>query len=154
MDLTNKLREAIDNLQITWSNKRDEVPLPNHDQVCAMVQETIATEEAALRGAVRFVVRVQHPGQGSRQVNSWPTPHPNSNSGTSSDKPDRLQHPKTAKANFYVEVLLFVDLNPIVWWKNKLKIKVRSFFVLFFLFLNNSFMCTIILQKQCDIHFY
>ena len=43
MDITNKLQEAIDNLQITWSNKRDEVPLPNHDQVCAMVQETIAT---------------------------------------------------------------------------------------------------------------
>ena len=53
MDLTSKLREAIDNLQITWSNKRDKIMHSYLDQVRGSVQETIATGEAALRRAER-----------------------------------------------------------------------------------------------------
>ena len=52
MDLTSKLREAIDHQQLTWMNKRDKILQPH----LSSVAETIATGEAALRKAERFVV--------------------------------------------------------------------------------------------------
>ena len=68
MDLTSGLREAIDNLQITWSNMKDEILQPHLDQVCSSVQETIATGEAAMRKKERFV------DQGQNNSRSPPRP--------------------------------------------------------------------------------
>ena len=82
MDLTSGLREAIDNLQITWSNKKDEILQPHLDQVCSSVQETIATGEAALRKEERFV------DQGQNNSRSPPRP----TSGNPPDRPDRLDN--------------------------------------------------------------
>ena len=56
MDLTGKLRESIDHLQLTWLNKRDEVLQPNLNEVSKSVAETIATGEATLHKAERFIV--------------------------------------------------------------------------------------------------
>ena len=82
MDLTSGLREAIDNLQITWSNKKDEILQPHLDQVGSSVQETIATVEAALRKEERFVDQ----GQNNSRLPPRPT------SGNPPDRPDRLDN--------------------------------------------------------------
>ena len=61
MDLTRQLQESIDHLQLTWLEKRDQIQPPNFDRVSTFVRSTIATGEAALRKAKRFVVLGSRP---------------------------------------------------------------------------------------------
>ena len=79
MDLTNQLQVSIDHIQLTWLEKRDEVQPPNFKRVNTFLRNAIATREAALRKAERFVVLSNRPRSPARPSTEPPT-----------DKLDRL----------------------------------------------------------------
>ena len=56
MDLTNQLQKSIDHIQLTWLEKRDKVPQSHFKRVNTFLRDILATGEAALRKAERFVV--------------------------------------------------------------------------------------------------
>ena len=70
MDLTSKLREAIDHLQLRWTDKREEILVPHFEGVRGSVAKTNATGEAALRKAEQFVVRGNNGRSLSRAIDS------------------------------------------------------------------------------------
>ena len=76
MDLTSKLREAIDHLQLTWMNKRDKVLEPHFDEVSSSVAETIATGEAALPKAKKFIVLGNNGRSPPRRTSDSPSDRP------------------------------------------------------------------------------
>ena len=55
MDFTRNLREAIDNCQLAWLDKRDEVHPISTDKIRKLVDSTVNTGEAALRKAQTFI---------------------------------------------------------------------------------------------------
>ena len=57
MDFTRNLREAIDNCQLAWLDKRDEVHLISTDKIRKLMDSTVNTGEAALRKAQRFIAQ-------------------------------------------------------------------------------------------------
>ena len=57
MDFTRNLREAIDNCQLAWLNKRDEIHPISTEKVRRLVDSTVNTGEAALRKAKRFIAQ-------------------------------------------------------------------------------------------------
>ena len=81
MDLTRQLQESIYHLQLTWLEKRDEIPPPNFDRVSTFVRSTVATGEAALPKGERFVVLGSKPKSPVCPTTEPPT-----------DKPDRLDN--------------------------------------------------------------
>ena len=83
MDFTRNLREAIDNCQLAWLDKRDEVHTISTEKVRRLVDSTVNTGEAALRKAKRFIA--QCCGFAS---NRKPP-------GTPIDKPDHLDNTLT-----------------------------------------------------------
>ena len=79
-DFTRNLREAIDNCQLAWLDKRDEVHLISTEKVRRLVDSTVNTGEAALRKAERFVAQCCGIASNRKPPN------------TSMDKPDRLDN--------------------------------------------------------------
>ena len=76
MDLTRQLQESIDHLQLTWLEKRDKIQPPNFDRVSTFMRSTVATGEAALRKAKRFVVLGSKPKSPVRPPTEPPTYKP------------------------------------------------------------------------------
>ena len=66
MDLTNQLQNSIDHIQLTWLEKRDEVPQPHFKRVNTFLRDVLATGEAALRKAEQFVVLGTRPRSPAR----------------------------------------------------------------------------------------
>ena len=81
MDLTHQLQASIDPMQLTWLEKQDKPQPPNFDRVSTFVRNTIATKEAALQKAERFVVLGNRPRLPARPPTEPPT-----------DKLDRLNN--------------------------------------------------------------
>ena len=81
MDLTNQLQASIDHIQLTWLEKRDELQPPNFERVNTFLRNAIATGEAALRKAERFVVLSNRPRTPARPSTEPPA-----------DKLDRLDN--------------------------------------------------------------
>ena len=81
MDLTNQLQNSIDHIHLTWLEKRDEVPQPHFERVNTFLKEVLATGEAALRKAERFVVLSTRPRSPARPSTKPPA-----------DKFDRLDN--------------------------------------------------------------
>ena len=79
MDFNRNLREAMDNCQLTWLDRRDEIHPISREKIRKLVDSTVHMGEAALRKAERFVAERD---ASNRKPPKTPT----------MDKPDRLDN--------------------------------------------------------------